>query len=919
MKLPFWKRKQRDRELDEEIQAHLTLGAHEEMEVGRSRTEAELAARRTFGNEALTREITRDIWGWRWIADLLQDIRYGLRLLAKNRGFTAIAILVLTLGIGLNTAVFTAYKAMVARQIEARDPGKMVNLALVRESGAADFQFNYPDYEAYRDSMRSFSGVIALATNSLRLSVPAAMSGFGTPASDSKIGKSGLSPVGNAEFVSVFVISENYFQVLGATVLAGRTFDSFSVPQLLASPSVLISENYWQKRFSRDPEILGKTIYLNGSPVTVVGITPHDFVGTQISAPDFWLPLGLAPVVHADEHWLGNRENHCCRLFARLAPGVSIAQAKSEMNVLADHLRGLNGPDSASAKRATALVWPASPFPLPLKLYAGLSSAILLIMAAAGMVLAVSCADVGSLQLARIRSRENELRTRLALGASRLRIIRQLLTESVVLGLFAGALAFLFSWSLLRVSAVLAANAVPLEYGTLIFNVNPDFAIFAYVFAISLVSGILFGLAPALESSSSALTGAVRGSTSSMRNRRTQEFLIAVQVALSLALMIAGTMLIRSSINSLKMETGYETKHVIDVELKFPESLKYTPARKLALVREIRTRISALPEVVDVTIARLSGEDGLLTPAQLIDSSKSSTQPVSSIHYVYVQPNYFQTLGIPVLVGHGFELHTSQLERTIVISESEAREISPRQNPIGRTIRLGLVDELFHDPRDLRADGPTYQIIGVARDVRRTDLNSDDSRQLYLSMPEDKVHSHPILVRVSSGASQVIRTIDPIIASVDPDLVQTSITLDDRLRQSPSFIVSSIAAAIASGVGLLGFLPALMGIYGTVSYVVVLRTREIGIRMALGAFRRDILALILRESARSVLVGLLAGIFLAIGASYMVRSVLLGIRTVDPISFVGVSFSFLTIALLAALLPARRATKVDPIAALRNE
>jgi predicted permease len=853
---------------------------------------------------------------------VLQDLRYAARMLRRNLGFTSVAVLALGLGIGVNTAVLTAYKTMVARPLQARDPGQMVNLTLLRDSGAADFTFSYPDYQAYRDSVHSFSGLIATKIEQqLRLTGADGIAGQRISSfksslesrAESGLGRLGLVPAGasNAEFSFVMAVSENYFDVLGFQALRGRAFHSVDVPGLLASPSVLISENYWQKRFAGDPAVLGKTIRLNGAAITIIGITAHDFVGTGVSAPDFWLPLSLEPLVHADPNWLRNREHQFCRLFGHLAPGASVAQAQAEMTLVANRLRTLHDPKSEWAKPATALVSPGSPLPVPLRLNRPLTLTILFIVAATGMVLLVACADVGSLQLVRARSRRNEIETRLALGASRLRIIGQLLTESALLGLLAGILAFPFTWAMLKLGVTYAAEAFPAEFGTLIFDVTPNLEIFVYVLAMSLAAGILFGLAPAIESSRSALSPA-RGSTSPARSRRIQDFLVAAQVALSLVLMIAGSMLIRSSINSLKMETGYDTKHVVDLDLQFPEgsidASKYTTARKLALVRELRTHLAALPGVTAITSARPPGDYGFVTAAA-----------AGTMHYAYVQPNYFQTVGIPVLLGRSFESQPGGAERSIILSESAAKQLWPGQNPVGRSIRLGATDEQVHNPSELRADGPAYQVIGVARDTRGLDLNGSDSRQLYLPLSEDRLQTYSILMRTSSDPKLVMRAIDSIISSVDPDLVASTSTLEEMLRQSPSFIISSLAAAVASTVGLLGLLLALMGIYGTVGYIVLLRTREVGIRMAIGAQKRDILGLILGGSARPVIRGLLAGMFLAVGVSYLLRGVLYGLRAVDAVSFVGVSVLFLGIALLASYPPARRAMRVDPSVALRYE
>ncbi len=723
---------------------------------------------------------------------LLQDLRYGARTLRRNAGFTVVAVVVLAIGIGVNTAVFTAYKAMVARPLDARDPGRMVNLALRRDSGVAEYLFSYLDYEAYRDSAHSFSGLIAFSPEHMTLSNAGGI--VSRRASASAIGGLGLrSRVSSAEFAFVFVVSENYFKVLGVPAISGRTFDAMGISELAASPSVLISENYWRKRFDTDPAVLGKTIHLNGVAFTIAGITPHDFVGTSVAAPDFWLPLRLEPLVHADDNWLRDRENQRYRLFGRLASGVGIARAQAELTVQADRLRTLHDPYSNAAKPAAMLVWQGSPFPLPLNFYPGLQLTILLVMAAAAMVLAVACANVASLQLARARSRQGELHTRISLGAGRLRIIRQLLTESALLSLLAGSLAFLFTWALLKVSVTLAAEAFPAEEGTLIFDVTPDLGIFTYVFAISLVAAILFGLAPAIESSRSALSSAARGSTSAFRSRRMQDLLVVGQVALSLVLMMAGSLFIRSSINSLKMETGYDGKHVLDLDFPFLNSSKYGVARKIALVHELRTRLAALPGVSEITSARPPDDYGFRTAAVSLNGEESAAQSVQAIlSYTYVQANYFRTLGIPLLLGRSFEQQAGQPEHSVILSESAAKKLWPGENPIGRSLRLGAVDERVHNSSELLADGPAYQVIAVARYTRGIEFDGSDSRRIYLPLPDQGLQDHPLLIRTQSDPVQVIKAIDPIISSIDPDLVATCSTLEEMLRQTRrSFLPAS--------------------------------------------------------------------------------------------------------------------------------
>jgi predicted permease len=699
--------------------------------------------------------------------------------------------------------------------------------------------------------------------------------------------------------------------------LRGHTFGNAS--ELATAPQVLISENYWQKKFAGDPALLGRTIRLNGIGFTIVGIAPHDFAGTDFDVPAFWLPVRAEHLLEANDHLLSDREDFCCRLFGRLAPGVSMDQAQAEMSLLAGHLRTLHDPHSDWSKPETALVWAGSPFPLPPKrLSAQLRYAVLLIMFAVGMVLLIACANVASLQLARAISRKNELSMRLSLGASRLRLVRQLLTESVLLALLAGLVALVFSWILTKGLATIATSIFPARYGTLIFHVTPDPGILAYVFVISLAAGVLFGLAPSLESSRSALFTALHASagTSPARSRRLHDAFIATQVAVALALLIAASMLIHSSIRALNVDTGYDIRHVIDLDVS--DDAKHTAEQKAGLVRELRRRLAALPGVAAVTNAAAPVYGYQLAAVSLNGEAPTAHSKRAFIDYAFVEPNYFQTLGIPLLFGHNFQQQSGQTESSVILSESAAKQLWPGESPIGGTLRLGT-DGLFHRKGQLTPDGPLYQVIGVAADTRGATFDGSDSKLVYLRLPEERLQDYSILVRTKPEAQQVMPEIFPLVASVDPDLLVNSYTLKDIVRVTPTFFLPSFAATIASPVGLTGLLLAAMGIYGTVSYLVVLRTREVGVRMALGAQKRAILGLMLRQSMRPVMAGLVTGMFLATGASYLLRGALHGLRTVDGISFAGVSLLFVVIALLAAYVPSRRATGVDPMIALRCE
>jgi predicted permease len=912
-----------DSDFEEELRFHLLMRERRNVEEGMSNGEARRSARLRFGNPTVWREQMSEINLMIFPQTVLQDLRFGARLLLRNGGFTAMAVFALAVGIGLNTAAFTAYQAFFERKLDARSPESMVNLALIKHTGATEPLFSHPDYETYRDHVRSFSGVIAASLPQyLAVSAPDGVVLHHSDGGGSLIGRLGLLPqIGNSDTAMTFVVSENYFSVLGVAALRGRTFGSGDKAELAASPAVLISENYWQKRFKSDPAILGKTVRLNGAAFTIIGVTPRNFVGTFIAAPDFWLPLSLEPLIHPGDNWLWAREKGCCHLFARLAPGTGMREAQAEMSLVADHLRSLHNPGSDLAQPVSAMVWPGSPFPLPIEQVHGLRICILFVLAAVGMVLVVACANVASLQLARAASRQNELSMRLSLGAGRPRLIRQLLTESALLGLIAGALAFLFSWAFLQAAVVLIADAFPDQYGTFIFHVTPDLKIFSFVFLISVFAGVLFGLAPALESSRSAVASALKANaaTAPIRSRRLRNFLIATQVAVSAVLVIAGSTLIHSAIRALRMDTGYDAAHVIDLGLQFPESAEYTADHKTALIRDLRGRLAAMPGVLDVTSARAPDDSEFRSAAVSLNAEKPSPQNMKAyLFYTWIQPNYFQTLGIPMLLGHGFTAQAGQAEPSIVVSESAANKLWPGQNPIGRTLRIGT-DGFFHNAGEPLPDGPVWRVIGVARDTRGVLLDGSDSAQIYLPLSDRYLQNYPLLVRTRSDAAQLISALGPVLGSVDPNLAARSSTLEQMLRETEPFLASTLAAAIASTTGILGLLLAAIGIYGTVSYIVVLRTREVGVRVALGAKKRDILALILSESTRPVFAGLSAGVVLASGVAYLLRHVLYGIHTIDGISFGGVSLLFLAVAALAALIPSQRALRVEPVAALRCE
>lgn len=908
------------REHDEELDFHLAMREQWNSERGLKREEARRDARVRMGNPRLWREKMGEIDLMLLPQTVLQDLRYGARMLWRNAGFTLAAVLALALGIGINTVALTAYKAFIGKQIDARDPERLVNLGLMRHGHYIDYTFSYPDYEAYNSQLHAFSGLIAESeSESLILSDAGAVVSQHNAAQESLAGRLGLLPAGasNKEFAQTAVVSDNYLSVLGVEPLRGRGFGSSQ--ELAAAPAVLVSENYWQKRFDGDPALLGKSIRLNGVAFTVVGITPHDFSGTEMAVPDFWLPLSNLPLLHPGNNPLGDRDYLHSRMVGRLAPGVSMGQAQSEMSLLAIHLDILHSPHSIWSNADGALVWPGSPLAAPVNLNQGFNYTIKLIMAAVVMVLVIACANVASLQLARATSRQSELVTRLSLGAGRMRLMRQLLTECALLGMVAGAVALFSSWAMMKILVTFIAEAFPPEYGTVILSVTPDLKIFSCVLGLSLAAGILSGLAPTLESSGAAFATAlkVNKGTPSARSRRSRDFFIAAQVAVSVVLLISGGMLIHSSINALHLNPGYDIQHAVELDLKFPESSAYSADRKTAAVREVRTRLAALPGVGEVTAADSPLYGYRKATVSLNGELPAQQNSAGELFYSFVGPNYFETMRIPVLSGRNFSGPTAKAEPAALVSESAARLIWPGQNPIGRSVRLAA--DGFHAKSELVPDGPSYQVIGVVRDTLSTLPDGSDARKVYIQLPTNRMQDYPILIHTLADPKRVIGEIDRLVPSIEDNMVATSTNLGAMFRLMPTIAIPTTAAAVAIVVGMLGLFLASMGIYGTVSYMVVLRTREVGIRMALGAKKRDVLELMLRQVVRPVMGGLVVGMVLAVGSSYLLRGALHGLGRVDGVSFAGVSVLFLAIALFAAWLPSRRAMRVNPMVALRYE
>lgn len=902
-------------EIDEEVRYHLAMREEFNVAHGMPPGAASASARQQFGNTTLLQEDMREADLLTFVESVAHDLRFAARMLAKHPGFTALAVLALSAGIGVNTAVFTAYKAFLLRPLDGAHPDELYNIYHSRPGHAFDPNISYLDFEAQRDHNRSFSGILAFTGGEFALTQAGA-----APAPSPGLGSFVISALGfrmptllstGAEFSTAAQVSENFFSVLGVSAIRGRVFLPRDAQDLAVHPQLLISQNYWQRRFAGAP-VLGRTVMLNGVAFTIIGITPRDFMGTfTTEVPDFWMPLVSEPLVHHASDLLTNREKDCCVAVGRLAPGVTVARAQAETEALSNRLRALHAPASEGSRPLTVQIAPGSPFQRPqqdpqLKLIVAVT------LGSVGLVLLIACANVAGMQLARSAARRREIGVRLSLGASRLRLVRQLLTESALLGLIAGTISMAFSFWALRIIVVQASVAMPIEWGTFALHIEPDRAVFLYVFLVSLFASILFGLAPALESSRPDITSALKedGARFAWRlgNRRLRDILMACQVGICLFLLVLAALLIHSSARALSLETGYEARHVLELDVNFPAALDYPHNKQFAEIREIAQRLRSLPGVSAVSFGHSPDNGGLRT---------AKAAPNRTLFYTFVQPDYFQILDIPILAGRGFDHHTAEQD-TVVLSESAARLLWPAGDAIGHTLSLDVSDE-FHVEGEIVPERHSYQIVGIARDTRGVLLDGSDSDKAYLTLPPDQLDQTPLLLRTRTDPAPFVVAVAAAIHGVDSNVIAHAITLEDALSGSPKFVVARCSGLFASIIGLLGLLLASAGIYGSVSYAVVRRTREVGIRVALGANKGHIFRLILSETARPVIAGLLVGLMAAAAAAQLLRAVLSHVSPLDPLAFIGISIFFFGIALLAAFFPARRALQIDPMEALRCE
>jgi predicted permease len=828
---------------------------------------------------------------------LWQDLRYAARILFKAPGFTSVAVLTLALGIGVNTALFSFFNIFLSPK-PIKDPATLVGLEYWGAKRGHDFSF--PEYLHFRDHAQVFAEMIARHGEQFLLGEK----------------RPGVAP----EEIQGEFVSDNLLAALGGSMQLGRFFSPEENRIAGRDALVVLSHYFWQRRFAGDPQIVGRTLLLNGRPFTVIGVTGPKFVGLSSSMPDIWLPLMMRAemaTVHFEgtapekRDWFGARGFHWLSLHARLKPGKTPEEAQAEMTLLLTQLARTT-PEIESG--AGIGVIPATDV---LHGKNAFWRTMMTVLSASGLVLLIACSNIANLLLARAAARQKEIGVRLCLGASRWRVIRQLLTESFLLAALGGAAALLLAWwSLDLFFAAVMARYGGGDVARMALDLSPDARVLSFALLLSLFSGIAAGLVPAWRATSTDLIAVIKdeGAGGSVRIARSwlRSGLVVAQVALCLVLLIPAGLLLRGLVNVLESDPGYETKRVLFVGYSL-ELSGYDQHRAQLFRGQLMERLSALPGVQSVSPERsFAGRATIILPGEQ-GRSERMFEPAP---FYWVTANYLETIGTPILRGRGFTAEEEDSRAPVVIvSQSTARNLWPDESPLGKILR---VERRSNDRSEVLLS--SAQVIGVARDNQHYRVSQIPPLFLYAPRTFPAGTDYAILVRTARDGAEMKDLVRRETLALEPVLrLDVNTMMEARIAENPGVITTRAASELAACLGGLALLLAALGIYGVMVYSVSRRTREIGIRMALGADRGNVVRMVLGQGLRLVGLGALCGLAGGVVASRLLSSLLFGLSPFDPLAYAGVLFFLLLVALLAIFLPARRAATVDPMIALRDQ
>jgi predicted permease len=877
------KPKQLDRDLEDEVAFHLAMREEKNRAAGLDAVEARYAARRQFGNAADVKERSREMWTFASIETLWQDIRFGARMLTKDPGFAAVAVLTLALGVGANTAIFSIVNGLMLRPLPISHPQQVTYLSdTLSYSEFAEIGAQTAD--VFSDE----AGIIF-----------GGVSGF-------ENGTDGLTVDGKTEPIQTAFVTGNFFTMLGIAPLQGRLILPSEGVTAGADPVVVLGYRYWKARFRADPSIVGKKGTINGHPVTIVGIAPKGFQGiTPIIEMQAYLPLGMATLdTDGSANFLSDPKVRDLLVVARLKAGISSDKAQPVLRVVGQRLLRQN-PRTGEGSTLRAIPLRPPGMMNPPDLLPRIATLFLILPA---LVLILACINVANLLLVRATAREREMAVRTALGASRGRLIRQLLTESVLLSLL-GCVAGLA----IGMDASRAISALPLETELpIVLDFPLDWRVFAYGSGAALLTGIVAGLFPALRVSLGNLRDVLHasGRTSTGGRQRLRSILVAVQVGGSLALLIVAGLFLRSLRGTQKADLGFDPQNVLNLTLD-PHEIGYDKKQGIAFYKELLRRVRSMPGVESASMASaiplgetVSGDD-LQVPGYQI----AQAQPASHALYCAVSPGNFKTMGIPLLRGRDLrDTDGENAPQVAVINEAMANRFWPHQDPIGKQFL-----------RSSDAKHP-IEIVGVVKNTRLSQLYGPFEEAFYVPYAQSYTSSEIFQVRTTVDPQTMSRRIIDIAHSIDPTMPVSGVrTMARALRGINGLLLFELAAGLTGALGILGLTLAVVGVYGVMSYSVSRRTPEIGIRMALGAEPRQVLGMIFRQGSILIASGLMVGLLAAFAAGRLVSDFLVGITPNDPITYTGVSLLLTSIALLASYVPARRGTRVDPMVALRHE